>query len=206
MFFLRIYKNIFSYLVANKKLVFITLLFIAESIVYCLINSEADISSYLAYHDENRPQYGTLFSFILFENTQAMLPAIIMGTVPFFLGTLFCTYSTVHSLVIALKYIISSLPIETILAGTLPHGIFEIPAIIFSMIFSAIISKEITLAILSFVTKKKFDNPKSILYRNGLKETAVFAVETIFLILIPLVFLGALTEAFVTGRILENFI
>jgi stage II sporulation protein M len=135
-----------------------------------------------------------------------MLPAIIMGTVPFFLGTLFCTYSTVHSLVIAFKYIISSLPIETILAGTIPHGIFEIPAIIFSMILSAIISKEITLAILSFVTKKKFDNPKSILYRNGLKETSIFAVETIILILIPLVFLGALTEAFVTGRILENFI
>ena len=206
MFFLRIYKNIFSYLVANKKLIFITLLFIAESIVYCLINSEADISSYLAYHDETRPQYGTLFSFILFENTQAMLPTIIMGTVPFFLGTLFCTYSTVHSLVIAFKYIISSLPIETILAGTLPHGIFEIPAIIFSMILSAIISKEITLAILSFITKKKFDNSKAIFYRNGLKETAIFVAKSLVFVILPLVFIGAFVETFITGRIIENFI
>jgi hypothetical protein len=69
---------------------------------------------------------------------------------------------------------------------------------VFSVILSSIISKEITLALLSFVTKKKFDNPKAIFIKQGIKETAIFVAESLAFIVAPLVFAGAFVESFVT--------
>ena len=77
---------------------------------------------------------------------------------------------------------------------------------VLSVILSSIISKEITLALLSFVTKKKFDNPKAIFYGNGLKETAIFVAESLAFVVIPLIFIGAFVESFITWWILEIFV
>ena len=206
MFILNIYKNIFSFLRSNRKLVFITLLFIAESIVFCLLNCKADISRYMSYYNAARPQYSDLFSFILVKNMQAMLMTVLIGTIPLFIGIMFNSYLTVRSLTVVCKYAVAETSAVTVLASTLPHGIFEIPAIIFSVILGVIISKEITLFLLSFVVRKKFDDPESVFHRHGLKETAVFCFESIVFVIVPLVFIGAFTETFVTGWVVETFL
>lgn len=203
MFILNIYKNIFSFLRSNRKLVFITLLFIAESIVFCLLNCEADISRYMSYYNAARPQYSDLFSFILVKNMQTMLMTVLIGTIPLFIGTMFNSYLTVRSLTVVCKYAVAETSVVTVLASTLPHGAFEIPATIFSIILSAIISKEITLFLLSLIARKKFDDPESVFYRHGLKETAVFCFESLVFVVLPLILLGALTETFVTGWVVE---
>lgn len=203
MLLIKCYKNIFSFLRIDLKFILFVLLFLTETLVYSLVNSKADISQYLSYYEENRPQYESLFSFIFFENMQAMLQPISFGFIPFFLGTIFHSVMGASIIITSCKHILLEISVGTFIIGILPHGIFEIPAMVLSVILSSIISKEITLALLSFVTKKNFDNPKAIFYENGLKETAVFAAETIIFILIPLVFLGAFTEIFVTGHVLE---
>ncbi len=201
-----IYKNIFSYFRKDWRFLLIVILAIIECTVFCILKSEADIAQYLAYYETNRPQYDNMLSFIFFENLQATFPEIVSGFFPFFIGTFFVLYLIINSLVISFKYILTIVPVGTLIAGTLPHGIFEIPAILLSIMLSAIISKEVTLTLLSFITKKKFDNPKAVFIRHGIKETAVFIVESLVFVVIPLVFLGAFVETFITGRILENFI
>ncbi len=137
---------------------------------------------------------------------QALFQTVYMGFVPFFLGSLFHLFFAADSFVAMFRYVITETSVSALIIGILPHGIFEFPAMIFSVILGAIISKEITLFLLSLVTTKRFDNPKSIFRRHGLKETAIFVAESLAFVVIPLVFIGAFVESFITGWILEIFI
>ena len=75
--------------------------------------------------------------------------------------------------------------------------------LIFCIIIAAILSKELTLFILSLVTKKKFNNPKSILHKYGLKKTIIFFAESFVFMVIPLILLGAIMERTVTPWVME---
>lgn len=200
-----IYRNIYSCLRSDFLFILTVLLSVATYIAHRIVRSDTDISQYLAYYEACRPLYDNTFSFIFFENMQAMLQTVCIVLIPFFLGSLFCLFFTADSLVASLKYIIAETSVSTLIIGTLPHGIFEIPAMIFSVILGAIISKELTLFLLSVITKKKFDNPKFVLHRNGIGKTAVFVLESMVFVLLPLVFSGAFAETFITGRIPETF-
>lgn len=202
----KVYRNIYSYLRSDFLFILTVLLSIATFVTHRIVRSDMDISRYLAYLAETRPLYESELSFIFFENLQAMFQTVYMGFIPFFLGSFFHLFFAADSLVASFRFILAEFPLETVIIGILPHGIFEFPAMIFSVILGAIISKEITLFLLSIVTRKKFDNPESVLHRHGLKEMALFIAESFVFVLIPVVFIGAFVETFITGWVFENFL
>ena len=202
----KIYRNICSYLRSDFLFILTVLLVIATCVAHRIVNSDTDISLYLAYYKANRPLYESGFSFIFFENMRAMFQTVYMGLIPFFLGSFFHLFVSADFLVASFKYIIAETSVSTLIIGILPHGIFEIPAMFFSVILGAIISKEITLLLLSLVTRKKFDNSESVLHRHGFKETVVFAAESFVFAILPLVFVGAFVETFITEWVFENFL
>ena len=202
----KIYKNIFSYFRRDRKFILLALFMIAVFIFFCAVRSEADISQYLTVLETERPLYKNDFSFIFFENLKTSLATVLLGTVPCFMGAAFQLYLVTDMLASAFRYFLASVPSGTLIAGTLPHGIFEIPAILLSFLLSVIISKEITLCLLSTLSKESFDNTDSFLFRQGFKETAIFVAESLVFVVIPLIFIGAFVESFVTGWIIEKII
>ncbi len=202
----KIYKTIFSYFRRDLKFILLALFMITVFIFFCAIRSEANISQYLTVLETEHSLYESDFSFIFFENFKTLLATVLLGTVPCFMGTAIQLYLVTDLLASAFRYFLSSVSFGTLIAGTLPHGIFEIPAIVFSFLLSVIISKEITLCLFSALSKESFDNTDSFLFRQGFKETAIFVAESLPFVVIPLVFIGAFVESFVTGWIIEKII
>ena len=200
---LKFYCNIFSHLRSNAKFLFFIFLILAELIIYCIINCDADISQYLEYTEITMPEYKNLFSFIFFENLKSSAKLALTGFIPFFLGILADTFLTAYSLTSSIKFILGEFPANYVFLSLLPHGLFEMSGLIFCIIISAVLSKELTLFLLSFITKKKFDNPKAVLHQNGLKKTIIFFSESFVFVVTPLILLGAIMECTITSWVME---
>ena len=201
--FLGFYKHIFSHLLSNAKFLFFIFLVLAELIIYCIINCDADISQYIEYTEITMPEYKNLFSFIFFENLKSSAKLALTGFIPLFLGILADTFLTAYSLTSSMKFILNEFSADYVFLSLLPHGIFEMSGLIFCIIFAVILSKELTLFLLSVIMKKKFDNPKAIFHQDGLKETIAFFAESFVLVVTPLILLGAIMECTVTPWVME---
>lgn len=130
-----------------------------------------------------------LFAFIFFKNAfssfLAVFAGIIFGILPFlsligngaFLG------------VFAYFFIKENFSLAVFLAGTLPHGIIEIPAFLFSAAAGLWLGMAVFRRII-FMERK---------FRSKVKG----AIKFYFFIILPLLFIAALIEAFITPKIIE---
>jgi len=181
--------TIFSYLRKNWKWCLLTLLVIAEMLAFACLHTEA-IDSYYQYMDETSVRYSSMFFFIFFENLKSLILTVAVGLIPLGLGSLFMIYSTVSGLSATAKWILQDVSGLNLFLSILPHGIFEIPSIILSMILSVFLSRAITVSIISLFRKRPVLAP--------LREDILAIVKTVVYVLIPLILIGAIVESTVS--------
>lgn len=129
-----------------------------------------------------------LFLIIFEQNVFALLLAIISGI---FFGIIPCLSVFTNGLVLGIIAfeVLREFSWEILLAGILPHGIIEIPV----LIVSAAIGMKLGISVLERVFKRK----------GSIKKELKKAFKFFFYILLPLLFLAALIESFITPLLLS---
>jgi len=129
-----------------------------------------------------------LFLIIFEQNVSALLLSIIFGI---FLGIIPCFSVFTNGLILGIIIfeMLNEYSWEVLLVGILPHGIIEIPVLI--------ISSAIGIKIGKIVLWKIFKR------RGSIKKEFKQALKFFLYILLPLLFLAALIEAFVTSALLS---
>jgi stage II sporulation protein M len=132
-----------------------------------------------------------LFLIIFEQNVFALLLSITLGI---FLGIIPCFSVFTNGLVLGIITfeMLSKYSWEILLAGILPHGIIEIPVLI--------ISSAIGIKIGKTVLWKIFKRQGSV------KKEFKQALKFFFNVLLPLLFLAALIEAFITTALLSFYV
>ena len=130
---------------------------------------------------------------LLLNNVRACMAAIGLGIIPFlFLPVIaLVTNSAIIGTLFGLSMELG-LPIGTMIAGILPHGIFDIPALIMAISLGIYVCKEITMRIL----KKR---------EGSLREDLADAGRFLALIILPLIITAAVIEAYITPLVIEMF-
>ena len=130
---------------------------------------------------------------LLLNNVRACMAAIGLGIIPFlFLPVIaLVTNSAIIGTLFGLSMELG-LPIGTMIAGILPHGIFEIPALIMAISLGIYLCKGITMRIL----KKR---------EGSLREDLADAGRFLALIILPLIITAAVIEAYITPLVIEIF-
>ena len=130
---------------------------------------------------------------LLLNNVRACMAAIGLGIIPFlFLPVIaLVTNSAIIGTLFGLSMELG-LPIGTMIAGILPHGIFEIPALIMAISLGIYVCKGITMRIL----KKR---------EGSLREDLADAGRFLALIILPLIITAAVIEAYITPLVIEMF-
>jgi stage II sporulation protein M len=133
---------------------------------------------------------------ILAKNLMAAFFTLILGLIPFFLFPLLPLLSNGYILAACIHWG-GKISFLTLTAGILPHGIFEFPAIIYAACLGVGLSlrrtknRNVMLAVDVHQQKPEHDLP----FSQALKSFA--------LIVIPLFFLAALIETFITPLFLS---
>lgn len=131
---------------------------------------------------------------IFLHNLQAMGWAVLYGLVPVLhLPALLLGVNSVLLGAMAAHYVNSGLSLLLYLAGLLPHGIFEIPAIVLSLACG--------LYLCSYLTRRIFrrdQTPRQPVFRR--------IAQVFCLAIVPLLALAAVLEAYVTPLILNSLL
>lgn len=132
-----------------------------------------------------------LFLIIFEQNVFALFLSITLGI---FLGIIPCFSVFTNGLVLGIIAfeMLSRYSLEILLVGILPHGIIEIPVLIVS---SAIGIRMGKVALWRIFRKK-----------GSVKKEFKQALKLFFYVLLPLLFIAALIEAFVTPAMLSLFV
>ncbi|ERI91595.1 putative type IV conjugative transfer system protein TraL [Clostridiales bacterium oral taxon 876 str. F0540] len=125
---------------------------------------------------------------IFLTNIFVCFIGIVIGFIPFIFPSLLLLANNgfMLGMITASKSIQSKNVLLLILYGFIPHGIFEISAITLSIGMGSYISMSLTY---SFIKKKPRES-----YRIQIVQTFIFVI-------IPLLFVAALIETFVTSRL-----
>jgi stage II sporulation protein M len=151
---------------------------------------------------------------IFFINGKAALTAYLAGLVPFFvfpiLGTAF-TAGTLSLLAIAIHNMGESV-IPAFLALVAPHGIVELPALLYSFTLGFYLSQQITAKVLKG-RRKDVDDGSSELFgaytgdsSASTKDLLIQVGATFGGVILPLLFLAAVIEVFVTPLVGRAFL
>ena len=190
------YKTLFSALWKQKNWCFLALLWVAEASVLLWLRTEPNITPYQSYVQETLPRYEStfrhesLFWFILLENTLSALQMVASGIVPLGLSTVFASFLTLRGLVESAKALTIQFGGWKLFLSILPHGIFELPALFFSVLLAVLLTRAVTVIPFRILTKKPVLNP--------LKEELLTVLRGVVLVLIPLLFISAVVENFIT--------
>jgi len=132
-----------------------------------------------------------LFLIIFEQNVSALLLSIIFGI---FLGIIPCFSVFTNGLILGIIIfeMLNEYSWEILLVGILPHGIIEIPVLIVSSAIGIRIGK----AVLWKIFKRQ----------GSIKKEFKQALKFFLYVLLPLLFLAALIEAFVTSALLSLFV
>lgn len=95
------------------------------------------------------------------------------------------------------------IPLKIVLLSIAPHGLFEIPMIVFTMILSMIISKETTLFIWKKITKRNISIWGRDVNTLGLRKTVKLVVYSWIMIVLPAMFIAAMVETLLSPLVLE---
>ncbi|MBR6701267.1 MAG: stage II sporulation protein M [Firmicutes bacterium] len=196
------YKETGTYLWNNKWFILFILMFIAEIVVFYVLNAQAD-DHYMDYVDNTMGKYPNEFLFIFIENLKTDTKVMLHGIIPFFLGSIVAAMMSIRSLIISLKFFSGLLPLNKILICTVPHGLVEIPCIVACMVFGCLISKELTLTVLKAVRKKDLVFLDKTRKTIGLKKTVSFMFKSWLLIILPMTFTAALIETYITPLVIK---
>ncbi|MEG0330379.1 MAG: stage II sporulation protein M [Longicatena sp.] len=139
--------------------------------------------------------YGNISAFSLIgNNLVATFSSLVLGIIPFVFIPAFTAILNGGVIGVLFGSIsITTTSIPFLLAGLLPHGIFEIPAMILSVSLGIYICKETTLFILG--KQKHFK----------LKSLAFNILRIYGFIIVPLLIIAGLIEAYITPVILNLF-
>lgn len=131
---------------------------------------------------------------LMLNNWNAMLFSILYGLIPFIFLPLTAAISNAAIVgVLAAYYHHNGLSLAVFFAGILPHGIFEIPALLLSISLGVIVCYNIAL----FLCCRKKAAPMLELFTNVLR--------TLLLVIFPLVVIAAVIEAYLTPLIMQLF-
>lgn len=124
---------------------------------------------------------------LITNNLRACLMSISLGIIPFIFLPLIILLANA-ALIGAMigLYHMTGLSMGTLVIGILPHGIFEIPALILSMTLGIYLCKELTMKIIG--------------KRKGVLIGDVFVkvVRCFLCIIVPLIFIAGFVEAYIT--------
>ena len=189
------YQSIFIYLHGHRQWCWISALLIIELIVFVCLKVPPD-NHYESYVSSTVDRYPNLFTFILGENILSSLLMILSGTIPFGLGVLFSAYSVFGSLCSTVKWLLPEYGVRKILLGTVFHGIFELGALLFSVLLSVLCCRAITLAILRLIGRRPM--------LAQFKLDILFLTKAVLFILIPLLLVGASVEVTISAWIVQT--
>lgn len=130
---------------------------------------------------------------IFFNNSKICLLAILSGFIPFiFLPLITCIRNAYFVGLLFAGFEIKKANLFLIaLVALLPHGIFEIPAVLYSFSIGTYLCTCSTISIIKETASKK--------YIHEIKKAFIY-------IIVPLLFIAALTEAFIVPYLVELFI
>lgn len=181
-----IYKNIFCQKHFRRYLffsVFLFLLFFVLGIVFSVQSSEASIALFEAisrkYSFAGDYGFFRLFLFI-FNNNLIIAFLAILGGFIFGLPTFFILASNGFFIGLVFGVAAGEINLGLIILSLLPHGIFEIPAILFSLSAGFLLGQ----ALFEFAFKKK-----------EFRSKFIFSGRVFVFLVFPLLFLAAFIES-----------
>lgn len=216
------YVRQFAFIKRMRRFIWLSgilfLLTIGVAAVFFLLNPELTLrwmsdfkTAYLQRHPRQPTQWGVLFS-ILYNNLRVSFRACLMGLVPFYLLSIVSL--VINAGILSLVFVdgcINQEPIVMLFSTKiLPHGIIEIPTMIFVAGFSLYISSQMTKRIyrkrrtLTIPTKGIF----GFIRQDDLPDRyeAFTDILHFFIgIILPLVLIAALIETFITPLIYRLF-
>ena len=131
---------------------------------------------------------------IFLHNLDAMAWAVVYGLIPFLhLPALLLGVNAVLLGAMAAQYINSGMSLLLYLVGVIPHGIFEIPAIILALTCGLYLCSYLTGRII-----RRSSTPRQPVFRR--------IAQVFCLVIAPLLVLAALVEAYVTPLILNSLL
>ncbi|WKY44503.1 stage II sporulation protein M [Eubacteriaceae bacterium ES2] len=181
-------------------LLILFILFAAAGTFYFQNNEQLTTSLYMELVDMFESQIPmdaqgvSLFLGIFLNNIQAGAISILFGFVPFLFIPIWTLTS--NALIIAIVggvYGMSGYSLASFLLGILPHGILEIPAFLMGVALGLDICFKMVRLILRQISK------------NDLKRAAVNAVRIYCLWMVPLFFLAAIIETYMTPVLFNAF-
>lgn len=137
-----------------------------------------------------------LMTSLIINNVTASMISIIIGFVPFLFVPIFSLVinSVMIGATLGFTTIASSTSVFKILMlGIMPHGIFELPALFISMSMGVYLCNKISRKILG---KEK----------ESIIEVIKNIVKTFIIIVIPLLILAGIVEAYITPILISNFL
>lgn len=138
---------------------------------------------------------GISFFGILLNNWLAMLFCVLYGFIPFLFLPVFALFSNAALMgFLGGWYIHSGAPAAVLIAGILPHGIFELPA----LFLATAMGTALCWNLIHLITKSGKGVP--------FVEFASDLVRMLLLVLFPLVLIAAGIETYITPAIMELFI
>lgn len=184
------YCRIITYIKTNHKWYLLTLLIIIEFIAFACLNTGAN-DHYGDYVAQTTPEYRSLFWFIFCENIKALLQTILYGTIPLGIGVVFGLYFMTSGVVATVKWLLPAIGGWRMLACTLPHGIFELSAIVISVMVAALWSKTVTVSLFRLISRR----PIAAAFFEKVKSL----VRIVALVQLPLLLLAAVIEVTVSN-------
>ena len=163
----------------------------------------------------NNKNQWEMFLIVFLNNTIVIFLNIILGFIPFLFIPLIRLFKLCLVNGIMSSYIqINGLDLfSTLILGLAPHGIIELPLAIYSYSLGTMLSLQISKNIItSVITDSLIAKDMPLFGQTNEKESESFSdfishyVKTWFIMLIPLTFVAAFVETFVTPLIVKNFL
>ena len=131
---------------------------------------------------------------LFFNNLRAMVMTVLYGFIPFlFLPALSLGVNAIIVGVMAAYYSNSGISMLAFFAGILPHGVFELPALILSLAAGLYLCQSINTYIRH--------NEKGVM-----KPLLLDLLRLVALVVLPLLIVAAVMEAYVTPAVMQLFL
>lgn len=180
------YKDIFLSKRLKKHFVFTVfsfLIFFLLGVLFSLQNKEQArlFLELFAQKYSFALDYGFLQMFLFIFKNNAMIASLaFFSGVIFGLPTFFILFTNSFAIGLVLAAVSSEMSILSIVYSIIPHGIFEIPAILFALTLGFFLGN----SFFNFLFKKQ-----------NLKRNFLFSFKAFFILVLPLLFLAAIIES-----------
>ncbi len=138
---------------------------------------------------------GSVSALALFlNNLQAMTVSILYGFIPFlFLPALSLGVNSIILGALAAYYSDNGLPLLTLAAGVLPHGIFELPALFLSLGAGLCLCKNVN----TYIRRNE---------KGVMRPLLLNILRVVCLLVLPLLIVAAAVESYVTPLVMSLFL